>query len=81
MGASFPSLKVHGSRERLGAMAFDYNAGGHAFGWTDDVCAKCGMTRRQFEATGKPRCTERKRMTIPDDDGDTGEKFFPVTVD
>jgi hypothetical protein len=53
-------------------MTFDRNAGGHAFGFTDDVCAKCGMTRPQFEDNGKPRCTGRKPdkrepMSIPDD--------------
>jgi len=37
-------------------MAFDRRAGGHAFDFNRDVCAKCGMTREQYEDNGNPPC-------------------------
>jgi hypothetical protein len=54
------------------AMPFDRNAGGHAFGFSDDKCQKCDMTRKYFQDHGEPRCTGRKPerregMPIADD--------------
>jgi hypothetical protein len=40
-------------------MAINRRAGGHAFSFDGEVCAKCGMTTVQFEDTGKPRCPGR----------------------
>jgi hypothetical protein len=37
-------------------MALDRFAGGHDFGVSDVVCSKCGMSREEYENTGKPRC-------------------------
>jgi hypothetical protein len=37
-------------------MAFDRQAGGHAFDFSREVCLKCGMTREHFEDNGKPAC-------------------------
>jgi hypothetical protein len=52
-------------------MAFNRSAGGHAFD-DGEKCAKCGMTRKQFDDNPK-RCTGRQpdiheRLPIPDDD-------------
>jgi hypothetical protein len=54
-------------------MRFNRNAGGHAFGLSDDGCTKCGMTRPLFEDNGEPPCPGRKpdareRIAIEDDD-------------
>jgi len=40
-------------------MAFDRNAGGHAFNDQAGTCEKCGMSRKQFDDTGK-RCEGRR---------------------
>jgi hypothetical protein len=37
-------------------MALDRFAGEHDFGLSDVVCSKCGMSREEYENTGKPRC-------------------------
>ena len=59
-------------------MAFDRQAGGHAFDFNRGVCEKCGMTREQFEDNGEPRCKGRPSQPPPrggaavidDDDND-----------
>jgi hypothetical protein len=37
-------------------MAIDRRAGGHAFDFSTDVCAKCAMTRPYYEDNGHPNC-------------------------
>jgi hypothetical protein len=34
---------------------------GHAFNFETDICARCGMTRRQYEDAGEPNCTGKRR--------------------
>lgn len=56
-------------------MAFKRDAGGHAFDFSTGVCAKCDMTRENYEDNGEPACTGRKpekreAFRIPDDDGE-----------
>jgi hypothetical protein len=55
-------------------MPLNRNAGRHAFGFTDDVCEKCGMTRPHFEDHRQPPCPGRKPDTrhsiVIQDDGD-----------
>ena len=41
-------------------MVFDRSSGGHAFGVSTGVCAKCSMTREHYEDNGEPRCTGGK---------------------
>jgi hypothetical protein len=50
-------------------MAFDQRSGGHEFQFHNDVCAKCGMKRKNYEDRGKPPCSGKKRdpMPIPND--------------
>jgi hypothetical protein len=37
-------------------MSFDRQAGGHNFDFSTEACATCGMSREEFEDTGKPPC-------------------------
>jgi hypothetical protein len=41
-------------------MALAHNAGNHAFGFTNGVCQKCGMTCEYLQDNGKPTCTGQK---------------------
>jgi hypothetical protein len=54
-------------------MSFNRQAGGHNFAFGNDVCTKCGMSRKKYEDNGSPRCTgqsaeKRERLSIPDDE-------------
>jgi len=54
-------------------MVFDRTAGGHRFAFGNNVCIRCGMSRREFEDGGRPRCTGqrpklRQPVTFPPDD-------------
>jgi hypothetical protein len=40
-------------------MAFNRNSGNHAFD-INDKCEKCGMTRKDYEDRGEPRCSGQK---------------------
>lgn len=48
--------------------------GEHHFDFDRDVCVKCGMTRNQYDDTGKPPCTrkmrpdQREQQAVFDDD-------------
>jgi hypothetical protein len=42
-------------------MALNRNSGGHRF--IDPLfCARCGMTRKDYDDKGKPRCTGKPRQ-------------------
>jgi len=54
-------------------MAFNRNAGGHAFDFSTGVCAKCDMTREHYEDNGQPACigckpAKREAFRVPNDD-------------
>jgi hypothetical protein len=56
-------------------VAFKRNAGGHAFDFSTGVCAKCDMTREDYQDKGQPACTGRKpdkreAFHVPDGDSD-----------
>jgi hypothetical protein len=40
-------------------MTFDRTAGDHRFAFRSEVCVLCGMSRAEFEESGRPRCTEQ----------------------
>jgi hypothetical protein len=54
-------------------MTFKRNAGGHAFDFSTGVCAKCDMTREDYQDKGQPACAgqkpaKREAFRVPDDD-------------
>lgn len=66
-----PTKGVNGGQ----AVAFNRNAGGHAFDFSAGVCAKCDMTREDYQDKGQPACTGRKpekreAFRVSDDDGE-----------
>lgn len=46
-------------------MPFDNNEGGHAFGFINGVCGKCGMSRKEYQDNGKPPCRGKLKEDEP----------------